>query len=398
MLYRRFGRTDIQLPVLSCGGMRSMQSWKAGDRVLDEAQANLEACVRRALDLGIAHIETARGYGTSEAQLGRILPTLPRSEIVVQSKVAPTADPHEFAANFDDSMQRLGLEYLDLFALHGINDRKVLEWAMRDGGCLDTAVQLRKQGRVRHIGFSTHAPTEVILDAIRSDRFDYVNLHYYYVFQDNRPAVEEAAARDMGVFIISPTNKGGKLEAPPAKLAQLTAPLTPMEFNDLWCLSHPEVHTLSVGVARPGDFDAHVAAVGRIEQGEDPKALTAPIAQRLQDEFERVLGRDWARRWREGLPHWHEVPGRMNVREILRLWNLTRAFDLSEYGKMRYNLLGNADHWFPGFKADKLAEFSRAELRAALSASPFPDRVIAALQEADELLAGEAVRRLQQEE
>jgi predicted aldo/keto reductase-like oxidoreductase len=397
MLYRRFGRTEIQMPVLSCGGMRYMQSWKAGDAISDEAQANLEATVHSALDHGIRHIETARGYGTSEAQLGRILPRLPRDELVVQSKVSPTADPQEFAANFDDSMDRLGLEYLDLFALHGINDRKTLDWALREGGCLDHAFQLRDQGRVRHLGFSTHGPTEVILDAVRSNRFDYVNLHYYYFFQDNRRAVEEAARRDMGVFIISPTNKGGKLESPPPKLAELTAPLSPMEFNDLWCWSHPEVHTLSVGAARPSDFDAHVAAVQRIERGDDPQALTAPIAARLQEEFERVLGRNWAHRWREGLPHWQEMPGRMNVREILRLRNLSRAFDLLEYGKMRYNLLGNADHWFPGFKADKVAEVERDELLAALSGSPFPEEVVEALEEADELLAGEQVRRLQEE-
>ena len=52
-------------------------------------QANLEATIHRALELGINHIETARGYGTSEMQLGRVLPKLPRDKIIVQTKVAP---------------------------------------------------------------------------------------------------------------------------------------------------------------------------------------------------------------------------------------------------------------------------------------------------------------------
>ena len=66
MKYRRFGRTEYQMPVISCGGMRYQESWKTGDPVSDENQQNLEACIFKALDLGINHIETARGYGTSE--------------------------------------------------------------------------------------------------------------------------------------------------------------------------------------------------------------------------------------------------------------------------------------------------------------------------------------------
>jgi len=66
MQYRRFGRTEYRMPVFSCGGMRYQQSWKTGDPVSDENQANLEACIRRSVELGINHMETARGYGTSE--------------------------------------------------------------------------------------------------------------------------------------------------------------------------------------------------------------------------------------------------------------------------------------------------------------------------------------------
>src|SRR5271170_4354909 len=91
MQYRRFGRTELAMPVISCGGMRYQFKWQ--DAPLAEIpaanQANLEATIHRALALGINHIETARGYGTSEMQLGRVLPELPRDKIIVQTKVAP---------------------------------------------------------------------------------------------------------------------------------------------------------------------------------------------------------------------------------------------------------------------------------------------------------------------
>ena len=121
MRYRRFGKTEIQMPVISCGGMRYQHKWQDVDPadVLD-GQANVEATIRRALELGINHIETARLYGSSEMQLGWLLPQLPRDEIIVQTKVAPAATADEFLTTFDTSMEYLGLDHVDLLSLHGI--------------------------------------------------------------------------------------------------------------------------------------------------------------------------------------------------------------------------------------------------------------------------------------
>src|SRR3954463_11632336 len=133
MQYRRFGRTDLQMPVFSCGGMRYQYKWQdvPPQDIPAENQDNLEATVRRALDLGINHIETARGYGSSEMQLGRFLPSLPREKMIVQTKVAPLEDPAEFLRTFETSMKYLGLDHVDLLALHGINHRGLLKWALQ---------------------------------------------------------------------------------------------------------------------------------------------------------------------------------------------------------------------------------------------------------------------------
>ncbi|MCW8131680.1 MAG: aldo/keto reductase [Planctomycetota bacterium] len=391
MLYRRFGRTELRMPVFSCGGMRYQQSWNDKDKFTDESQRNLEACIRRSLELGINHIETARGYGTSEEQLGHILPKLPRQEMIVQTKVGPSKDPKEFLKTFEKSMSLLKLDYVDLFSLHGINNEERLQWSLREGGCLEAALELKRQGRVRHVGFSTHAGLPVIMDAVKDGRFEYVNLHWYYVFQANWPAIEEATRRDMGVFIISPSDKGGKLYAPSKKLVEFTAPFSPIEFNDAWCLARPQIHTLSIGAARPTDFDEHVKALKHLVPGADTRALLAPVEARMRAEMERVLGRDWCESWHVGLPEWSKAPGQVNVYEILRLRNFAKAFDMLEYGKMRYNLLGKGDHWFPGNQADKLAGLDFA---AALAGSPHQAAVPSALAEAHALLKAEDVKRL----
>ena len=292
MKYRRFGRTELQLPVISCGGMRYQFKWQdvQPTEVPAENQRNLEATIHRALELGINHIETARGYGSSEMQLGAVLPSLPRNKIIVQTKVAPHADPEEFLKTFDQSMKYLRLDHVDLMALHGINNRQLLDWSLRKDGCVAAARRLQREGRIRFLGFSTHATTDVILETVKSGEFDYVNLHWYFVNDLNWSAVRAARERDMGVFIISPNDKGGKLYAPPAKLVEACRPLTPMQFNALYCLARPEVHTLSCGPARPSDFDEHVNALAHY----DCIAETiAPIEQRLRAEMTRVLGDNW---------------------------------------------------------------------------------------------------------
>ena len=236
MLYRRFGRTELQMPVFSCGGMRYQYQWQdlPPDQVPAANQKNLEATILRSLEVGINHIETARGYGSSEMQLGKILPTLPREKLIIQTKVVPKADPQEFRADFEKSIGYLGLEYVDLLGIHGINNPETLEHTIRPGGCLDEARKLQKEGRVKFVGFSTHGPTEIITQAIKTGEFDYVNLHWYYINQDNWSAIAAATELDMGVFIISPSDKGGKLYSPPPKLVDLCQPLSPMVFNDLF--------------------------------------------------------------------------------------------------------------------------------------------------------------------
>jgi predicted aldo/keto reductase-like oxidoreductase len=75
--------------------MRFQQSWEdlPAEKVEESVQRNLEATVLRSLELGINHIETARGYGTSEMQLGWLLPKLPREKMIVQTKVEPIKEP-----------------------------------------------------------------------------------------------------------------------------------------------------------------------------------------------------------------------------------------------------------------------------------------------------------------
>ncbi len=390
MQYRRFGRTELQMPIFSCGGMRYQYKWQDVPRwMIPQAnQHNLEATIRRAFELGINHVETARGYGTSEMQLGKILPTLPREKLIVQTKVSPKDDAREFRQQFDKSLRYLKLDYVDLLGIHGINNEETFQQSLRPGGCLSEAKKLQAQGKVRFIGFSTHGSTEIIVRAIETGEFDYVNLHWYYINQRNWEAIEAARRQDLGVFIISPSDKGGKLYQPPQKLVELCQPLSPMVFNDLFCLSHPQVHTLSLGAANPEDFEEHLKVLPLLDRVEE---ILPPILQRLEEQAIAKLGEDWVKTWHVGLPKPEETPGNINILMILWLRNLAIAYDMVEYSKMRYNLLGNGGHWFPGAKADRVKEF---DLKTCLANSPHADRIPSFLADTHRLLADKELKRL----
>ncbi|MBK1878844.1 aldo/keto reductase [Pelagicoccus mobilis] len=389
MRYRRYGRTELQMPVITCGGMRFQQSWSDEplESIKQSGQENLEAAVKFALEVGSNHIETARGYGTSEMQLGQVLPKINRDDFIMQTKVAPDPDPKKFLETFEKSMEYLQLDHVDLFSFHGINNAETLDWTVRDGGCLEVVRKLQAQGRIRFVGFSTHGGTQEICDAVATGEFDYVNLHWYFVNELNWEAIQLAHKKDMGVFIISPNDKGGRLYDPPAKLKELCGDLDPMQWNALFCLSRPEVHTLSMGVSCPQDFDTHVKMLDYYDSAEE---TMTPALNRIRSEMASILGKEWCDGWWKGLPEWWDVPGDINVKEILRLYTYGKSLDIVEWGKMRYNLLGNAAHWFPG---QKVSDVDPVALKESLAGSPFADRIPEILDEAHAMFNAAEVKR-----
>ncbi len=394
MPLRRFGRTEIEMPVLSLGGMRFQQSWKElkPEEITHESQHQLEKTLLRAKQSGLIHLETARHYGTSELQLGWAIKTLPDVNRVLQTKVPPREDSQQFEAELELSFQQLGAQKLDLLAIHGLNLPEHLEQTLRPGGCLDVVRRWQHEGRVGHVGFSTHGPTELIVQAIKTDEFDYVNLHWYFIRQDNEVALDFAAQFDLGVFIISPTDKGGHLHTPSLKLLDLCSPLHPIVFNDLFCLRDQRVHTISVGAARPEDLDLHLKAIGLLDRADE---YVPKVQQKLCNEALTILGKPWVSTWHIGLPSWQDTPGNINIPILLWLHNLVEAWGMEGYAKARYNLLGSSSHWFPGENADCLdREVSEEALRKALLNSPWCNEIPGVIRALRERIGGGSYQRL----
>lgn len=338
MHYRRFGKTNLHLSVFSFGTMRYLAS-----------EDNARHTIQQAVALGINHLETARGYGKSEQYLGAALKAglpMSRSQLHITTKISPACDVDTMRRCIDESLERLGLDYLDCLAIHGLNTWEHLDSVQRVEGCMQAVQEAVTDGRVRHIGFSTHGPLEVILAAINTDLFEFVNLHYYYFFQRNAAAIQLAQEKDMGVFIISPADKGGRLYTPPQTLLDLCHPFSPLELNYRFLLSDPRIATLSVGAASPVELAEPLSFAVR----DSPLTpLEVEVLKRLETHSGAVLGADQCSQCYACLPCQESI----NIPEVLRLRNLAVAYDMTEYGKYRYGMFENAGHWFPGVKGNR---------------------------------------------
>ncbi|MEP0844858.1 MAG: aldo/keto reductase [Phycisphaerae bacterium] len=339
MQYRRFGKTRMNLSVFTLGLMRYMS---------DDPEKSA-AVVRRAVELGINHLETARGYGASEELLRYALRSIDRRKVFITTKVGPQKSYDEFMRLFETSMTTIGLDVLDNLDLHGVNNPAKFRMAVDERGTWRAVRKLMDSGTVRHVGFSTHAPLDVILQTIDTQLFESVNLHYYWFNPVNEPAVARAAERDMGVFIISPNDKGGQLFKPTPALVELSAPFHPMNLAQRWLLSDPRVHTLSLGAAVPGDLDQHLAVAD--QTGPLTEAEQAAL-QRWSAALTQRLGPDLCTLCNQCLP----CPRFIDIPQILRLRNAAVAFDMTAYGSYRYNLLNGSDDWFHGHTGDHCTE------------------------------------------
>jgi len=394
MQYRRFGRTNLKIPVLSLGGMRFQQSWDLLDfsEVLSEEQTKVENIFDLATQYGLSHVETAKYYGTSEVQLGMCFKNTKKIPNIIQTKIPPNSDPEIFERDVLSSIEKLKVKKIDLLAIHGINTAEHLHQAIRGGGCIDILRNFQKENLIGSIGFSTHGKSSLIEKAISTNLFDYVNLHWYFINQENTKVINLANKHDLGVFIISPTDKEGHLHTPSRKMLELCKPLHPIVFNDLFCLRNQNVHTLSVGIAKETDFALHLEAVSLLSESEKylPK-----IINKLRQESINSLGLEWHQNWNRNLPSWEYTPGNINIPVLLWLSNLIDWLGMEGYARARYQLLGNGSHWFPGFNANLIdVDVSEGQLLKVLEGHINPKKVIKILRNLKEKFGDKNAKRL----
>jgi predicted aldo/keto reductase-like oxidoreductase len=188
MEYRTFGKTGKKISVITLGGMRFKHVWDdPREEIPDETLQNCLETTKLAFHHGINHIETAWGYKKSEKTYGIVLNDIlkkDRSSYYLMTKGNPET-PKGARELIEKQLCDLKTDYIDFYGWHGINNSSLADKTLKKDGPVYELLKMKDEGIIKHVGFSTHAPLDVIIRAIESDLFEFVNLHYYYFFQRN---------------------------------------------------------------------------------------------------------------------------------------------------------------------------------------------------------------------
>lgn len=248
MIFRNF--QDLKLSALGFGAMR-LPTVNGNDSVIDEKAA--AEMVEYAMKNGVNYYDTAWGYhdGNSEIVMGKALKNYPREKFYLASKFPgyDLSNMTKVKEIFEKQLEKCQVEYFDFYLFHNVCEMNINEYLDPQYGIFDYLTEQKKNGRIKHLGFSAHGSYDVMkrfLDAYGEHmEFCQIQLNWLdWTFQGAKEKVELLKEHNIPVWVMEPV-RGGKLaKLEDADEAKLTA-LRPDEKIPAWAFrfiqSVPEV-------------------------------------------------------------------------------------------------------------------------------------------------------------
>ncbi|MDL2238254.1 aldo/keto reductase, partial [Christensenellaceae bacterium OttesenSCG-928-K19] len=211
MQYRDFGNSGKKLPLLGFGCMRLPVL--EDDKTIDEAAA--QKMVDYALANGVNYFDTAYTYhhGESEAFLGRALSRYPRDSYYLASKlpiwyIKSEEDVHKY---FDGQLKKCQTDYFDFYLMHNYSAESAQTGEQI--GIYDILKQKQREGKIRHLGFSTHDSLEGLAHVASLHEWEFAQLQLNYMDWDllhSREQYELLTKKNIPVIVMEPV-RGGAL-------------------------------------------------------------------------------------------------------------------------------------------------------------------------------------------
>lgn len=236
-----------------------------------------EETLRRALELGINFIDSARAYRGSEYLIAKVIAGRRRDGFIMATKT-PKRSGDGALNDIDKSLKTLGIDKIDLYQLHDVG---LAEWnqIMGKDGALEGLKEARARGLIDHIGLTSHT-VEILERALECGDFETLQLRYNPFERGAREVISRARERDIGVIVMKPF---GGLGMP----ATLKGYETSLKVKTLlrYLLSHPDISVVIPGVRFPWEVEENVA----LAQSHEPMS-TVEIS-RCDEEAEALLGK-----------------------------------------------------------------------------------------------------------
>ena len=265
MIYKNF--QDMELSALGMGAMR-LPVVGGDDGNIDEP-AVMEM-VDYAMSHGVNYYDTAWGYhgGHSETVMGKALGRYPRENYYLATKFPgyDLSNMPKVQEIFEEQLKKCGVEYFDFYLFHNVCEMNIDAYLDEKYGILDYLMEQKKQGRIRHLGFSAHGSLPVMkrfLEAYgESMEFCQIQLNYLdWTFQDAKAKVELLNEYQIPVWVMEPL-RGGKLAKLPEVAAERLKDLRPEEEIPAWAFrflqSIPSVKVILSGMSDMGQLEANI--------------------------------------------------------------------------------------------------------------------------------------------
>jgi hypothetical protein len=328
MRYREYGETGAKVSALGFGCMRFPME---DEKVKKEETIKI---LRRAIDLGINYFDSAVMYckNQSETVLGEALEGR-RDEVYVSTKNHYKGDdPKEWRKYLDQSLDRLGVEYIDFYHLHDLRLKQYKEHLL-PGGCIDEALEAKKDGLIKHLCFSSHDDPTNIKKLIDTGLFEGILVQYNIFDRVNEDVISYATERKMGVSIMG-TVGGGRLIPLSEKIEGMTpdresTPALAIRF----VLSNPGVTVALSGMNTAEMVEENVAAASReAPLSEEEKSQIADVI----DQTKKLEGL-----YCTGCDYCMPCPFGVDIPANFTAFNLAKVWGLESQAKIQYKALGD---------------------------------------------------------
>ncbi len=299
---RKLGRTDLMVPIVSMGA----------------GAANDPGLVQACFEAGMRHFDTAAVYafGRNEQMVGMALAKMGvRDKAIIGTKVltpaqrtgvTPAELKRQVIASVEGSLKRLKTDYVDILGIHDVRDPATV----KDEATMEALLQVKKQGKARYIGTTTHAAMADVINAtVEAGIYDTVLTSFNFTMADDAAmmsAVANAAKKGVGVVAMK-TQAGGANFPDPETLRQYSSAVVNSAALK-WVLRNENVATTIPGISNYDHMRANMAVASNLEYTDEEKKFLSDNSIKLSMGFCRQC-----RKCLASCPHNTEIPDLMRT-------------------------------------------------------------------------------------
>jgi uncharacterized protein len=346
MQYRQLGRTGYRVSQLGFGAMRLPMVGEG-----EAARVNRELAIpmlQRAFEAGVNYVDTATMYCNQDSQraVGEALVGW-RDRIVLSTKNPEYADEKVWWQNLENSLERLGVQWIDIYNHHGINwERYTKDVEPRLSAWMRKA---KDQGLIKHICASFHDNNENLKKIVDTGYVESITLQYNMLDRKLEEGIAYAHEKGMGVVVMGPV-AGGRLGTPNPVLAGLLPQVTRVpELALRFVLANPNVTVALSGMSTMQQVEENLATAS------DEVSLTADDQAAIAEQLARLKA--MADLYCTGCGYCVPCPNEVNIPHIFQRYNEARVYGLWDLARKAYGEW----RWVSGKRADACVECGECE-------------------------------------